>query len=405
MPPSPLSRRNRTEQQRRYDRQAARVPLAQQPARSDRAIPAIAILPLRLFLGITFLYAAIQKINDPGFLRAGSPTYIGAQMLAFSRGSPIKVVLHHLMPYAGAVGLLTVATEGSIGLLILLGLFTRPAALVGLALSFGFFLSASWQTYPYFFGSDIVFVVCWLTLAITGPGVYALDSRVEAPLHRAVTARRTGPTLGFLFSLLTGWHDPKSRLDPSMDDERVLSAEPTGAVPSRRLLTRGEALVGSVVTLGLIVLGLHPRGTTTSQLPASSALPKAQPTAVPATPAAGATAVPTAGSNPAIPPGARKIGNISQVPVNTAGTVTDPKTKDPAVIVHTSGSNFYAYDAVCTHAGCTVQYDPQQRLLLCPCHGGAFDPAHGAQVVAGPPPSPLAPIDMKIDSAGDIYIV
>ncbi len=405
MPPSPLSRRNRTEQQRRYDRQAARVPLAQQSARSDRAIPAFAILPLRLFLGITFLYAAIQKINDPGFLRAGSPTSIGAQILAFSRGSPIKVLLHHLLAYAGAVGVLTVATEGSIGLLVLLGLFTRPAALVGFALSFGFFLSASWQTYPYFFGSDIVFMVCWLTLAITGPGVYALDARVEAPLHRAVTARRTGSTLGFLFSLLTGWHDPKSRLDPSMDDEHVLSAEPTGAVPSRRLLTRGEALVGSVVTLGLIVLGLHPRGTTTSQLPASSALPKAQPTAVPATPAAGATAVPTAGSNPGIPPGARKIGNISQVPVNTAGTVTDPKTRDPAVIVHTSGSNFYAYDAVCTHAGCTVQYDPQQRLLLCPCHGGAFDPAHGAQVVAGPPPSPLAPIDMKIDSAGDIYIV
>ena len=405
MPPSPPSRRTRTEQKRRYARQAARVPLVQQPARSDRAIPAFAILPLRLFLGITFAYAAIQKINDPGFLHAGSPSYIGAQMLAFSRGSPIKAVLHHLMAYAGAVGLLTVLTEGSIGLLILLGLFTRPAALVGLALSFGFFLSASWQTYPYFFGSDIVFVVCWLTLAITGPGVYALDAWVEAPLHRAVSARPTGPMQNLLFSLLTGWHHPPSRLDPSADDERVLSLEPTGVVPSRRLFTRGEALVGSVVTLGLIVLGLHPRGTTTSQLPASSALPKTQPTAVPPSPAAGATAAPTAGSNPAVPAGARKIGNISQVPVNTAGTVTDPKTGDPAIIVHTSGSTFVAYDAVCTHAGCTVQYDPQQRLLVCPCHGGTFDPAHGAQVVAGPPPSPLAPIDMKIDSAGDIYIV
>ncbi len=404
MPPSPAPRRTRTEQQRRHDRQAGRVPLAPQTARSDRAIPAFAILPLRLFLGITFVYAAIQKINDPGFLRTGSPTYIGAQMLAFSRGSPIKVLLHHLMEYAGAVGLLTVLTEGSIGLLILLGLFTRPAALVGLALSFGFFLSASWQTYPYFFGSDIVFVVCWLTLAITGPGVYALDALLEAPLHRAVIARRAGPIQGLLFSLLTGWHDPTRRLDPLVDDEHLVSPEPTGAVPSRRLFTRGEALVGSVVTLGLIVLGLHPRMTATSQLPAS-ALPKGQPSGVSPTPAAGATAVPTASSNPAIPAGARKIGNISQVPVNAAGAVTDPKTGDPAVIVHTSGSNFYAYDAVCTHAGCTVQYDPQQRLLICPCHGGAFDPAHGAQVVAGPPPTPLAPIDMKIDSAGDIYIV
>ncbi|MDQ2744533.1 MAG: Rieske 2Fe-2S domain-containing protein [Chloroflexota bacterium] len=389
------------------------MPLAAQTARSDRAIPAIAILPLRLFLGITFLYAAIQKINDPGFLRAGSPTYIGAQMLAFSRGSPIKALLHHLMAYAGAVGLLTVLTEGSIGLLILLGLFTRPAALVGLALSFGFFLSASWQTYPYFFGSDIVFVVCWLTLAITGPGVYALDTRVAAPLHRAVSARQTSPLQRLLFTLLTGWHHPTSRLDPSADDEQTRSLDLSGADPRRRQFTRGEALVGSVVTLGLIVLGLHPRVTATSQSSVSNALPKAQPTGVPPTPAAGAAAAPTAaptaaapaGSNPAIPAGAKKIGNISQVPVNTAGTVTDPKTGDPAIIVHTSGSTFVAYDAVCTHAGCTVQYDPQQRLLVCPCHGGTFDPAHGAQVVAGPPPSPLAPIDMKIDSAGDIYIV
>ncbi|MDQ2743558.1 MAG: Rieske 2Fe-2S domain-containing protein, partial [Chloroflexota bacterium] len=57
-------------------------------------------------------------------------------------------------------------------------------------------------------------------------------------------------------------------------------------------------------------------------------------------------------------------------------------------MVHTSGSTFYAYDAVCTRARCTVQYDPQQRLLVCPCHGGTFDPAHGAQVVAGPPSTP-----------------
>ncbi|MDQ2741033.1 MAG: Rieske (2Fe-2S) protein [Chloroflexota bacterium] len=103
--------------------------------------------------------------------------------------------------------------------------------------------------------------------------------------------------------------------------------------------------------------------------------------------------------------GGRKVGNVSQLPANTAGTLTDPKTGDPAVIVHTSGSNFYAYDAVCSHAGYTVQYDSQQRLLVCPCHGGTFDPAHGAQVVADPPPTPLAPLEMKIDAEGNIYLV
>jgi thiosulfate dehydrogenase [quinone] large subunit len=72
--------------------------------------------------------------------------------------------------------------------------------------------------------------------------------------------------------------------------------------------------------------------------------------------------------------------------------------------VHTGEADFYAYDAVCTHAGCTVQYDSQSKLIVCPCHGGAFDPTRGAEVVSGPPPSPLTPLPMKIDAAGNICL-
>jgi len=33
--------------------------------------PATALLPLRLFLGATFVYSGIQKLRDPGFLHPG----------------------------------------------------------------------------------------------------------------------------------------------------------------------------------------------------------------------------------------------------------------------------------------------------------------------------------------------
>jgi thiosulfate dehydrogenase [quinone] large subunit len=374
---------------------------------SDRPISSFAILPLRLFLGVTFVYAALQKLLDPSFFRAGSPTYIGAQMLAFSRGSPIQGVLHHLMAYAVPVGVLTVLTEGCIGVLILLGLFTRPAALVGVVLSLSFFLSASWRTYPYFFGSDIVFVVCWLTIAITGPGALALDTVVKTPLVRAIHARSGGGISPLLVSVLTGWHATEESPLLEQNHGATGEVEPMSAQPSRRLLTRGEALVGSLATLGLVALGLHPRINSSAAPTAKLAggqngPPPAQ--AATATPGASA-ATTTPPQNSAIPSGAKKIGNVSQLPANSAGTVSDPKTGDPAVIVHTSGSNFFAYDAVCTHAGCTVQYDQQQKLLVCPCHGGIFDPAHGAQVVGGPPPTPLTPIEMTIDAHGNIYIV
>src|SRR5207249_9151991 len=59
------------------------------------------------------------------------------------------------------------------------GLLLRPAAFFGLLISLVFFLSATWRVRPYFYGSDIVFVFCWLTLLIAGPehtGFPALDS-------------------------------------------------------------------------------------------------------------------------------------------------------------------------------------------------------------------------------------
>ncbi|GAC1443833.1 MAG: hypothetical protein NVSMB52_02570 [Chloroflexota bacterium] len=360
-----------------------------------------AVLPLRLFLGITFLYAAIQKLLDPGFLTPGAPTYIGAQMLAFSRGSPIQWLIHPLTEHAVAVGILTVITEGLLGLLVLLGLFTRPAALAGMALSMSFFLSASWQTYPYFFGSDIVFVVCWLTLAITGPGVFALDTVLEAPIIRMVRARLPERYRTPTVFVLTGVHHTQT---PAAQETHV-DAENVETLPAsettRRRVTRGEALAGSLGAVILIALGLRPRGTSTTQATAQLAGGPVSPMSTPGT-------MSTPGASPpstAIPSGATRIGNVSQLPVNSAGTVKDPKTGDPAIIIHASGSTFYAYDAVCTHAGCTVDYDAQQRLLVCPCHGGSFDPAHGAQVVSGPPPSPLSPVNMKIDSQGNIYIV
>ena len=50
--------------------------------------PGLALLPVRLFLGVTFVYAGYQKLSDPGFLHPGSATYIGTQLHAFATGTP-----------------------------------------------------------------------------------------------------------------------------------------------------------------------------------------------------------------------------------------------------------------------------------------------------------------------------
>jgi thiosulfate dehydrogenase [quinone] large subunit len=47
------------------------------------------LLPLRLFLGVTFVFAALQKLANPSFFDASSPGSVQAQMHAVAPASPI----------------------------------------------------------------------------------------------------------------------------------------------------------------------------------------------------------------------------------------------------------------------------------------------------------------------------
>jgi Rieske Fe-S protein len=97
------------------------------------------------------------------------------------------------------------------------------------------------------------------------------------------------------------------------------------------------------------------------------------------------------------------LGSVKGLPRNQALTYTDPASGDPALLLHLADGRYAAYDAICTHAGCTVPYDPARRLLICPCHGATYDPARGAAVVAGPAPQPLASLAIRVDAQGNAY--
>ena len=88
----------------------------------------------------------------------------------YAVGSPINgFLLTVAAPNAIPFGWIVAIGEVLIGIATLTGLLFRLAALAGLILNFMFFLSATWNVFPFYFGSDIVFVVCWLTLLLTGP--------------------------------------------------------------------------------------------------------------------------------------------------------------------------------------------------------------------------------------------
>jgi thiosulfate dehydrogenase (quinone) large subunit len=315
------------------------------PAATDRWL-AYGTVPLRLFLGVTFVYAGLQKIADPGFLQPGASTYIGTQLNGFAAHSPIGFVLDiFALPVPQLTGIAVIVTELVVGGLVVLGLATRWAAAVGALVNLVFFLTASWAVQPYFLGSDSIYAVAWITLVLVGDqGVLTARPLIFGPASA-----------------------PASGRESTTDMER-----------RRLLLQLGSALVAAVWVLAV--------------LPRSRALFQAN--QAPSTPGT---------TSPVASPTGTRIGALSDL--RSAGFLdfTDPATGDPGLAVSLAGGSVVAFDAVCTHAGCQVAYDSSQKLLSCPCHGALFDPSRGAAVVAGPAPTPLASIRVEVGADGGVY--
>jgi thiosulfate dehydrogenase [quinone] large subunit len=371
--------------------------------RVDR-IPAWVMLPLRLFLGVTFVYAGIQKLTDPQFFNPSAPGYIGRQLMGFAIGSPLHgFLLRVAVPHAALFGGLVAYGELAVGLGVLAGFLARPAAVFGALLSFIFFLTASWRVRPYFYGPDIVFFFAWLPIIFAGPehGILpTLDPLLARRLLARVAPARRAAWAGVLAFVLgtTGAEAvpvaapaPEPIAHPAAKSKKTQSratVRHSSPVPRRDFIW--GAVAGAAGMLGLTWIWnlLNPA--------TSSAAPSASATATTA-PAAVGTASATAGPD--------VIATVASLPVNSAATFTVPANGDPGVVVHTSGTTFVAFDAICTHNGCTVAYDPSSKLLLCPCHGAAFDPTQNAQPVQGPTNIPLTPVAITVNNqTGDITV-
>ena len=385
-----MSRRNRIRMRRDGSIRETRRPRGGSPAAggwgSDSPDPSIALdrltlalLPLRLFLGVTFLYAGVDKLIDPAFLRATGPGSIGAQMAEFVKVSPIAPLVQVFgQTFPVELGFLIAVAEIAIGLGTLSGLLFRLAAAGGLALSITFWLTASWATKPYYYGPDLPYALGWLTVALAGTG-----------------GRFT----------VESWL--RSDADDEYDDEPA--SEQRRAVLKAGFLGLASLAVAAFAgTMGASLLGRTradlASGTSTAA-PSGNASGGATggATASPASPA-GATASPgeTAAAGASQAPNAASgavVAKVNQLGSGRAIAFNDPISGDPGVLVKLADGSIVAFDAVCTHAGCTVEYDPSYALLVCPCHGAAFDPAHDAQVVAGPTNQPLLPIPIHVDTA------
>ena len=362
-----------------------------------------ALVPLRAFLGITFIFASLQKLANPGFFTASNPASIQAQLIASEHFSPIGALNKHLVGVAVPVGIAIALGELAIGIGCLLGFWTRIAALGGLALSFMLFLTVSFHAHPYFTGADIVFVFAWTPFVIAGSGgVWSLDQYLAqrrandgyvgdvsvvattfaslaascvSNAEGACTAQRKGTACG---------PDRCPVLRGGVETKAVVA--PVATIDRRSVVIASSVAAGSVVLAGAAAgIGrmFNNAGNSTANNLAGGT-----------TTTVGSAATTTTNSA-----NGTLIGAASKVPVGSAASFTLP-SGDPGIVIHTSADTYECFDAVCTHAGCTVGYSG--GLIMCPCHGSTFSATTGS-VIGGPAPTGLKKYTVK-DVNGDLYL-
>ncbi len=311
-----------------------------------------ALLPLRFFVGATFLFAGIDKLLDPAFLRVAGPGSIGEQLATYARLSPLAPLISAVaLPAPVLTGIIVAGLEIAAGLGLLTGLVYRLSTVIGSLLSLAFFLTASWTVRPYYLGPDLPYLAGWITLGLAGHGgLYVVGDGIERAFSLPPAAPDGGPA----------------------DEAR------------RGLLQLIVLAAGSLSVAGI-------SGMLSALGPAFASEPEPEPS-----PADG-SAPPSGGPGGSLAPGI--IGTVAAVKAARSRVFTDPTSGDPAVLVALPDGTIVAYDAICTHAGCTVNFDRLSGNLLCPCHGAIFDPAHAGRVVDGPTDEPLVALPIRIDPA------
>ncbi|NUS10500.1 MAG: DoxX family membrane protein, partial [Streptomyces sp.] len=151
-----------------------------------------ALLPLRIFLGVTFVYAGLDKLTSDTFFTDSAGGSL-VQILHASHDSAaipgmIDLALKAPHPFGYAIALGEIAA----GLGTLLGLLGRVAAAGGAAVSLSLWLTVSWSTTPYYYGNDLAYLMAWLPLVLAGAPQLSLDGWLAARRGRTAEAGAPG---------------------------------------------------------------------------------------------------------------------------------------------------------------------------------------------------------------------
>ncbi|MFG2475293.1 DoxX family protein [Streptomyces fagopyri] len=135
-----------------------------------------ALLPLRIFLGVTFIYAGIDKLTNSAFLSDSGSGSIGDLMRSVRDSSAIPALVDLALKSPVGFGYAIALGELAVGIGTLIGLLGRLAALGGALISLSLWLTVSWASDPYYYGNDLPYLFCWVPIVLAGASVFSVDA-------------------------------------------------------------------------------------------------------------------------------------------------------------------------------------------------------------------------------------
>jgi thiosulfate dehydrogenase [quinone] large subunit len=143
-----------------------------------------ALLPLRIFLGVTFVYAGLDKLTSNTFFTDSANGSLVQILHGAHDQAAIPAMIDLALKNPHGFGYAIALGEIAVGLGTLAGLFGRVAAAGGAAISLSLWLTVSWSTTPYYYGNDLAYLMAWLPLVLAGAPYLSLDA--------LLARRRTG---------------------------------------------------------------------------------------------------------------------------------------------------------------------------------------------------------------------
>ncbi|MPY58398.1 DoxX family protein [Streptomyces spongiae] len=138
-----------------------------------------ALLPLRVFLGVTFIYAGLDKLTDSAFLSDAGSGSIGDMMSSVRDSSAIPALVDLALKNPVGFGYAIALGELAVGIGTLIGLLARLAAFGGALISLSLWLTVSWSADPYYYGNDLAYLMAWLPLVLAGASVLSIDAALR----------------------------------------------------------------------------------------------------------------------------------------------------------------------------------------------------------------------------------